>query len=287
MKGQVIRAHGGFYEVLTEEGMVTCRLRGRNKQGRETIVPGDYVDIEHTDSEGTVERILPRKNHIHRPTLANIDQLLIVSALAQPGPDYLLNDRLLATALYFDITPLLCFNKCDLGHSEAPAAYYRETGLTLFETSIYDPESLVPLTRALDGKITALAGNSGVGKSSLSNALLKDSAQSTSAVSERAGRGRHTTRTAIFLPLETGSGFLVDTPGFNVFAMSEDLDPQRLSTLYPEYLARVDSCRFANCLHDNEPDCEVKRAVAAGVLSEDRYANYRLLLHELSERKRR
>lgn len=287
MTGQVIRAHGGFYEVLANDNMVTCRLRGRHKQGEKMIVPGDYVEIAVQENGGTIERILARKNEIHRPHVANIDQLLIVSALTEPVPDYLLLDRLLATAFYYDIQPLLCFNKKDLSDSSEAEAYYKDLEVPVFFTSIYDLGSLISLQNALDSKITALAGNSGVGKSSLSNALLKKSEQTTAEVSEKIGRGRHTTRTAVFLPLETEQGFLVDTPGFNVFTMSKDMDPQRLSTLYPEYLAKLESCRFANCLHDNEPGCAVKQAVAAYALSEERYKNYLILLHELMDQKRR
>lgn len=280
MKGRVLKAHGGFYEVMTSEGIVTCRLRGKNKLGKYIVVPGDLVIVTEVDNKkGTVDELLERKNSISRPPVANIDQLLIVAAHRNPLPDFLLLDRLVAIGLYNDIQPILCFNKNDLAEEGSLVnLYYRETGFPLFSVSAEIPESLSELEDILKNKITVLVGNSGVGKSTIVNQLIPESNQATSAVSEKLHRGRHTTRAASFLSYK--EGYLVDTPGFNALNLPKTMTPLELSKLYPEYLSRVDGCKYKNCLHANEPGCAVKAAISNGILSQERYDNYLNLLKE-------
>ncbi len=280
MKGRVLKVHGGFYEVMTAKGIMTCRLRGKNKLGKYIVVPGDLVLVTAIDdANGTVDELLERKNSISRPPVANIDQMLIVAAHKNPLPDFLLLDRLSAIGLYNEIQPILCFNKEDLVEDDSlPNLYYRETGFPLFSISAETAESLSAIKDILKGKITVLIGNSGVGKSTIVNQLIPESNQSTSEVSEKLHRGRHTTRAASFLPYQ--NGYLVDTPGFNALSLPKTMTPLELSKLYPEYLARVDGCKYKNCLHANEPGCAVKTAIDSGILSQDRYDNYLVLLEE-------
>ncbi|MFP5527745.1 ribosome small subunit-dependent GTPase A [Peptococcus simiae] len=280
MKGRVLTAHGGFYEVLTEGGLYTCRLRGKNKRGEQIAVAGDWVAIAPgQQAEGTIESIYPRKNVLHRPSLSNIDQLIILSALKDPEVDFLLIDRLLVIAHYHQIRPLLVFNKVDLtADLTAVQAYYRDS-YPVFRVSARDRLGVEGLLDELSGKTTAIAGQSGVGKSTLINALTGSDDQATASVSDKLKRGRHTTRTTRFIPFE--SGFIVDTPGFNMLHLPKDLEGRDLSHYYPDFMDQADGCQYRDCLHINEPVCGVKTAVHSGILSDKRYQNYCTLLSEL------
>lgn len=281
MKGRVLTAQGGFYDVYAQDDVYTCRLRGKNKQGMRVAVAGDCVDIETAaNGTGTIEAIHPRKNLLHRPTIANIDQLLILSALKDPPTDFMLIDRLLVLSAHHQIDPLLVFNKLDLSADTRRIKDYYRDFFPIFIISAETGAGIADLSEKLHQKITALAGHSGVGKSSLINRLTGISEQSTAAVSDKLRRGRHTTRASRFIPYR--EGFLVDTPGFNVLHLPEDLSAVQLAGLYPDLSPYADECRYRDCLHRNEPDCAVKAAVEADKISADRYHNYCLLLSELN-----
>ncbi len=285
MIGRVLEAMGGFYMVQTESGKLTCRLRGKQKKQSDGVVCGDFVDITQTDEqEGIIESRLPRKNVFQRPTVANIDQMLILAAHKDPEPDYLMLDRLMAICLFYDIKPVLCFNKEDLIKRESKhdrLNYYKDTRVRIFSISADNTASLKELRSIFKNQVTVFAGQSGVGKSTLTNALCDRSCQAVSSVSDKIRRGRHTTRHVTFFPME--GGFVADTPGFNALSFPKDMTPLILSRLYPEYIELTKACRYSNCLHVNEPDCAVKDSVKNETLSKKRYEHYLVLINELKK----
>ena len=286
LEGVVLSRTAGFYTVQLPSGReVVCLLRGRVRK-EDVVLVGDRVRVSLTgDGRGVVEEVLARTNRLHRPPVANITRVVAVVALARPEPDLELLDRLLVVAEAAGLSPLVCFNKADLVKPEQVqplVEIYRQAGYSVAVTSALTGYGLGPLREQLRGHVSTLSGPSGVGKSALINALCPEAGQATGEVSERLGRGRHTTRTVRLLPLPEG-GLLADTPGFSRLDLSS-ITPRQLPGLMRDIARLSAGCRFGSgCLHVAEPDCAVREAVQQGALAPSRYHHYRRLLEELTE----
>lgn len=261
---------------------------------QEEIKPivGDRVLCELlTPDTGVLSEILPRRNFLERPLVANVDQVLVMAAAAEPTPNLVLIDRLLVTAEYLGLLAIVGINKADLAAGDTGKAMqhlYHGIGYPTFFFSLRAADGLVELTQHLAGHVTVLAGQSGVGKSSLLNALAAEQVAETGAISQRGGAGRHTTKHVELLPLPTPiDGFMVDTPGFSRLQLPEGLLAAELGHYFPE-MRKHSNCRFGGrCVHLQEPDCGVKAALAAGLIAQSRYDSYQQLYAELWESERR
>lgn len=290
MIGRVLKKHGGFYNVATNGQIYECKLSGKQKyKQKDYIVAGDFVEFDFNEGEkeaqGYITAIKTRENYIPRPGIANIDQILIVAAIKEPSYDFLLLDKLLSIAFYYRLKPTLCFSKMDLGTTadrNEVESYYKNTGISILYLS--HENTLSVLENYLKGKTTALTGNSGVGKSSMINRLLGREVQTVQDISMKLNRGKNTTRTAEFFFY--ANGFIVDTPGFSALDFTPEMTKYELKDLYPEYHQIANQCRFNNCVHINEPDCEVKLMLEQGAFSQERYENYKKLYQELVDRER-
>ena len=281
--GRVVKNYNGYYYVDTGAGELTeCRRRGNI---REKIFVGDKLEFTATDAgKGIIEKILPRFNLLKRPTIANIDAMVIVMAAASPDPNKTLVDKILMTCEHGGLTPVLCFNKCDLSNDTGHeyAAYYRQCGYTVYLVSAATGTGLDELKQGLSGKVTAFAGPSGVGKSSLLTAIAGKELH-VGEVSRKIGRGRHTTRHSEIIRIDNNT-YVIDTPGFSALDFTH-VEAKAIATLMPDIRKFSPYCRFASCLHRAEPDCAVKQAVADGLIARGRYETYCKILDELSERK--
>ena len=289
MEGKIIRGVGGFYYVHAEGKVYECRAKGIFRKDGIRPLPGDLAEIavlDETESKGNLERILPRKNALIRPAVANVDQAMVIFAFESPKPNFNLLDRFLVTMEKNGIPPVILFNKKDLareGQQEEILRRYVNTGYTMLFVSAKRGEELWQVRTVLKGKTTTVAGPSGVGKSSLINRLQTAERLQTGEISEKIERGRHTTRHTQLLPVEENT-YILDTPGFSSIELF-DLRKEELGDLFPEIATRADGCRFAGCSHLTEPDCAVKEALERGEISEGRYENYRLFYEELKNRK--
>lgn len=289
MEGKIIRGVGGFYYVHAEGKVYECRAKGIFRKDGIRPLPGDLAEIavlDETESKGNLERILPRKNALIRPAVANVDQAMVIFAFESPKPNFNLLDRFLVTMEKNGIPPVILFNKKDLareGQQEEILRRYVNTGYTMLFVSAKRGEELWRVRTVLKGKTTTVAGPSGVGKSSLINRLQTAERLQTGEISEKIERGRHTTRHTQLLPVEENT-YILDTPGFSSIELF-DLRKEELGDLFPEIASRADGCRFAGCSHLTEPDCAVKEALERGEISEGRYENYRLFYEELKNRK--
>ena len=281
--GRVVKNYNGYYYVDTGAGELTeCRRRGKI---REKIFVGDKLEFTATDAgKGIIEKSLPRFNLLKRPTIANIDAMVIVMAAASPDPNKTLVDKILMTCEHGGLTPVLCFNKCDLSNDTGHeyAAYYRQCGYTVYLVSAATGTGLDELKQGLSGKVTAFAGPSGVGKSSLLTAIAGKELH-IGEVSRKIGRGRHTTRHSEIIRIDNNT-YVIDTPGFSALDFTH-MEAKAIATLMPDIRKFSPYCRFASCLHRAEPDCAVKQAVADGLIARGRYETYCKILDELSERK--
>ncbi|MDR7434692.1 MAG: ribosome small subunit-dependent GTPase A [Armatimonadota bacterium] len=290
----MVKVVGGFCFVYTGGRTVQCVLRGRVKRERrmETspVVVGDHVTITLLpDGTGVIEEILPRASTLSKASprnpkirqvlAANVDQAVVVFAARAPDPSPAFIDRFLVLAEAEGLVPILCLNKVDLGIPEELAARYRAIGYQVVFTSARTGEGLDHLKAILRDRISILVGPSGVGKSSLLNAIQPGLGRRVGEISARAQKGRHTTTTAELLPLSSG-GFVVDTPGVQVLEVLH-IPRERLQDLFPEIRALRGSCTFPDCLHVAEPGCAVKRGVEEGKVHPERYASYLAILAEL------
>ncbi|MGI6587605.1 MAG: ribosome small subunit-dependent GTPase A [Peptococcia bacterium] len=295
--GIIIKGYSGFYYVLeenispgehgTEEKKIwECSLRGKLRLKKQTFFPGDRVictKINEEKETAVLEEVLPRRTELSRPSVANVDQVLIITALAKPEPDLQLLDRIMIMAVYHGVNPLLCFNKADLVTSQQVVDLtkkYSQTGYPVIVSSAVKGWGLKELKALLQHKVSVLAGPSGVGKSSLMNSLEKQFSLLTGEVSKKVNRGRHTTRHVELLPL-SGGGLLADTPGFSRLYLPRAIKREDLSSYYPDFLLYQDSCKFKTCLHREEPGCGVRAAVEQGLLDEGRYKRYLKILTEV------
>lgn len=285
MRGQIVKALSGFYYVDTGDGApIPCRGRGRLRHQRVTPLVGDRVDITVT-SEGTgmVDAILPRKNQFQRPAVANIDQMVIVCSGAVPVTDPFLIDRMAAMAEWKGCQPLIVFNKCDLERADGLAQLYRSAGFPTLQVSAETGEGVDSLAAAIAEKVSAFTGNSGVGKSSILNALHPGFALEVGEVSEKLGRGRHTTRHVELFPV--AGGLVADTPGFSSFDVDqmEAIPKTELAAAFREFAPYLDRCRFQGCAHVKERGCAVREALEAGEIAPCRHASYVRLYEQAKE----
>ena len=286
---QVIKMYNGFYylQVAGQEELLSCRLRGRIKRNKGAVVTGDYVEYQMLeDGTGVIESCLPRRTLLKRPAVANIDQVLITFAARQPDLNQLLLNRFLVLAEWSGIPEIvICINKCDLLEEKADFLQdYVQAGSKLLMVSAQEGQGIQELKNLLAGRVTVFAGPSGVGKSSLLNAIDSNLELATGKISDKIKRGKHTTRAACLLPLPEG-GTVVDTPGFSA-AELENIDKAQLAHYFPEFRPYIEKCYYNTCTHSHEPDCAVKEAVAAGAICQARYEAYLNILQTINERKK-
>ena len=284
MRGRIVKGVGGFYDVDTEQGVYRCRARGLFKKENMTPTVGDEVDMEIThegDREGVVLAIYPRRNLFVRPPISNVDTIVVVVAAKDPDPSLQLIDKFLITGEMSDVDLILCVNKVDLA-GEAELEPFRRIYEPLYPVlyiSAGKGKGIGALKEAIAGKHVALAGPSGVGKSTILNLLHEAAEAETGTVSGKTGRGRHTTRHVEIFPMDHG-GLLYDTPGFTSLD-PPDMEEEELAYYFPEMRDLLGGCRFDNCRHLKEPDCAVTAAVEAGDIARERYDSYVLLMEEL------
>ena len=280
--GRIIRSISGFYEVQTSAGSVTCRARGSLRRGDQSPLTGDIVEISLEKGKGMVERILPRKNRFVRPAVANVDALVVFAANVNPVTEPYLIDRVAAIAGDQEVPVYLCVNKCDLDPAQDLVRIYTKAGFSVICTSAETGEGVEELRKLLQGKLTAFTGNSGVGKSSILNRLCPGLGLATGEVSEKLGRGRHTTRHVELYDLGEDT-YVADTPGFSSFDTDqmEVILKENLQYAFADFAPYIGSCQFHDCTHRKEPGCAVRAALAAGEIEESRYDSY-LKLYEKS-----
>ena len=279
--GRILRSLSGFYDVQTEAGMVTCRGRGvLRKAGSSSPLTGDLVEISVEHGKGMVDKVLPRKNSFVRPAVANIDALVIFAANVNPVTEPFLIDRVAAIAGDQNVPVYLCVNKCDLDPGLDLVRIYKNAGFPVFSTSAETGEGVEELRALLQGKLTAFTGNSGVGKSSILNRLCPELNLATGEVSEKLGRGRHTTRHVQLYCLGEDT-YVADTPGFSSFDTDqmEVILKENLQYSFPDLSPYLGQCQFRNCTHRKEPGCAVRQACQEGKIEKTRYDSY-LRLYE-------
>ena len=327
LKGKIYNGIGGFYYVHTPEGDYECRAKGIFRNRNEKPLVGDDAEISpvqdsEKEHEGSVIRILPRKNQLLRPAVANVDQAVVIFALRHPDPNLNLLDRFLINMEQRDIPVTIFFNKVDLvqtsdaehsaeeeenmttnrntwkkkrmrsksipeihaEHPELIPEIYRKAGYRVLEISTRNEENLPEIMEVFRGKTTVLSGPSGVGKSSLTNLIHPAAQMETGELSRKIERGKNTTRHSEFFYMDDDS-YVLDTPGFtSLYVM--DIEPERLMYYFPEFEQYRSACRFHTCVHIGEKDCAVKRAVQEGSIARERYESYSMLYQELKEQKR-
>ena len=285
--GRIVRSISGFYDVRAGEQLISCRARGILRKEGNTPLTGDMVEIDLEHGKGMVERILPRRNHFVRPAVANVDALVVFAANVNPVTEPFLIDRVAAIAGDQEVPVYLCINKCDLDPAVDLERIYRHAGFEVICTSAETGEGVAQLWQLIKGKLTAFTGNSGVGKSSILNRLCPELALSTGEVSQKLGRGRHTTRHVELYDLGEGT-FVADTPGFSSFDtdMMEIILKENLQFAFADLGPYVGKCQFHDCTHRKEPGCAVTAAVAVGQIEPTRYDSYLRLYEKSSQIKR-
>lgn len=282
--GRILRSLSGFYDVLTPEGLVTCRARGILRKEGNSPLTGDLVNISVEKGKGMVESILPRRNSFVRPAVANVDALVVFAANVNPVTEPFLIDRVAAIAGDQEVPVILCVNKCDLDPAIDLVRIYENAGFTVICTSAETGEGVEQLRQLLRGKLTAFTGNSGVGKSSILNRLCPELNLSTGEVSEKLGRGRHTTRHVELYSLGEDT-YVADTPGFSSFD-TDQMDiilKENLQYAFPDFGTYIGGCRFDDCSHRKEPGCAVRAALESGDIEPTRYDSYLKLYEKASQ----
>ena len=286
MQGKIVKGISGFYYVhVVGTGIYECKAKGVFRNRKVKPLVGDNVEIVVLDEEkhrGNVEEILPRKNELIRPAVSNINMALVIFAAAKPDPNFNLLDRFLCMMEYQKVPVTICFNKCDLVSEEEKEnlqKIYAPAGYDILFTSVKTGENIDRLKALLAEKTTTVAGPSGVGKSSLINELQTDVRMQTGAISDKIGRGKHTTRHSEIISIGQDT-YIMDTPGFSSMDLP-GFEKEDLWTCYPEFVPYEPECRFIGCSHIGEPDCGVKNALAEGKISRVRYDNYVILYEEM------
>lgn len=286
-QGIIIKGIAGFYYVNYDNRIFECKMRGKIRN--EDFVPmvGDKVMFDIiSDGKGIIDKIIQRNNFITRPPVANIDQVIIVFSMVHPRPNFVLIDKLIANIERNDIKVVLCINKVDLDEekeSQRVIDVYRKIGYEVVLTSAKFNSGIEDIKRVLNNKITAFAGNSGVGKSTLINNLLNNIAMETGELSNKIERGKHTTRHVELFELPN-SGYILDTPGFSIFEL-DDFEYDVLKYYFKEFETYNNKCKFRGCNHVNEPNCAVKDAVENNIICHDRYDRYKTIYGQLQSKK--
>ncbi|GAB6109278.1 ribosome small subunit-dependent GTPase A [Fusibacter bizertensis] len=288
--GIIFKGIGGFYYVKQNGILYECKARGKFKNDKIIPMVGDYVTISVHDTEnklGMIEEIHERRNSLIRPVVANVDQAVVVFSIKDPMPNMTLLDKMIVLAEHSALDVVVCFNKSDLDLNfdfETYREIYEAAGYKVLKTCALTLDGIDELIEALAGKINVFSGPSGAGKSSLLNAIA-DYAVETGELSSKIKRGKHTTRHSELFEIING-GIIVDTPGFTSLSVSE-VDPEDLPDYFPEFKKYAESCRFDNCLHQNEPGCQVKAAMTEGKINKQRYDAYIYIFNEIVEQRRR
>ena len=282
LEGLVLKNYNGYYYVQVANAVFTCKVKGKMKQNRFSLATGDRVLLEPGEQgEGMIKQVLPRKNYLPRPTMANLDLFVATFACATPDFSFLLADKLLALAELAQIPALLVLNKEDqapAGLIERVRSVYEPIGYEVYTLSAKEGTGVEALRERLKGRVCAFGGPSGVGKSSTINAIDSSVDLRTGTVSEKIGRGKHTTRFAQLLPFD--EGYIADTPGFGNLLL-EGMEPEQALAAFREFAQYEDGCRFCPCSHTHEPVCGVKEAVASGAIAASRYESYLAMLEEI------
>ena len=291
MKGRIIKGIAGFYYVhVVESGVYECKAKGAFRRQKVKPLVGDEVEINVINEEektGNIVELLPRKSELIRPAVANVDQALVIFSVDKPKPNFNLLDRFLLLMHCANVPVLICFNKADLideAEKQALQAIYQPCGIPVLFTSAKQQTGLDAVCGALEGKLTTVAGPSGVGKSSLVNLLQPEAEMETGSISEKIERGRHTTRHAQLIYIHKDT-YIVDTPGFSSIFLPE-VEKEEVWEHFPEFIPYEPQCRFLGCSHIHEPDCGVKEALLKGKISQSRYENYKAFYEEIKERKK-
>lgn len=282
-EGFVIKCVGGFYTVETAAGRFTCRARGRFRKERVSPCAGDWVKISvEADGAGTLTEILPRKNHLVRPPIANLDRLFVVASVVEPAANTALIDKAIAAAELRGIRPAAVFTKADLGDPAPLLEAYRLAEIDCCAVSAINGKGLESVRALAAGAVSAFVGNSGVGKSTLMNLAFPGLQLETGEISQKLGRGRHTTRQVEFFQLD-GGGYVADTPGFSTFDMEryQLTDKEQLVHGFREMEAFAGDCRFASCSHTCEKGCAILRAVKEGKIARSRFESYAAMYQEI------
>ena len=282
--GRILRSLSGFYDVQTPMGLISCRGRGSLRKAHQTPLTGDMVEITVEKGKGMVEKILPRRNSFVRPAVANVDALVVFAANVNPITEPFLIDRVAAIAGDQEVEVILCINKCDLDPAIDLVRIYQNAGFTVIQASAETGQGVAELRKLLQGKLTAFTGNTGVGKSSMLNRLVPDLQLPTGEVSEKLGRGRHTTRHVELYKLDEET-YVADTPGFSSFD-TDQMDvilKENLQYAFPDFGPYVGNCQFHDCSHRKEPGCGVRAALEAGKIEPTRYDSYLKLYEKASQ----
>ncbi len=279
--GIITKGIGGFYYVLSDNKIFECKARGVFRKEKITPMVGDNVEIEVKGNKGSVEKILPRKNELVRPPVANVDMLVIVVAAASPEPNLMLIDKMLVYAEKCGISAVICINKTDLTQRDDIKDIYENAGYAVINVSAEKCENLDALKELINGRVTAFSGLSGVGKSSILN-ILTDANMETGSLSEKIERGKHTTRHVELI--RTGDGFVFDTPGFSSLEIP-DMSIEELTLCFPEIEKYSGDCKFRGCSHAKDLGCAVREAVDRGEISKGRYKSFLEMSEIIKSRK--
>ncbi len=284
LTGTIVKGIGGFYYVEAAGEIYECKARGIFRKERITPLVGDCVRISVDENgKNSVDFICERRNFFNRPPIANVDNLVIVSSTCDPNPNMLIIDRLTAIAIYKNVRPVIVFTKDDLSSADKYVNIYKNTGIATFAVSNSTGEGVEQIKGILNGSISVFTGNSGVGKSSLLNCIAPEFSLETGAISQKLGRGRHTTRHVELF--KVGNGYIADTPGFSSmdFETNDIIKKEDLADCFPEFFDYLGSCKFTSCSHINDKGCKIVEALGSGMISPSRHESYKILYSEVKD----
>ena len=285
MKGKIIKSISGVFFIESEENVYEAKQLGSFKKLKMKPLVGDIANFVEKDGSYLIESIEERKNELIRPIVANVDNLLIVMTISTPSINLLLLDKFLVMAEYNHIRPIIIINKKDIEIDELIYNMYKNIGYDVFETSIYDDESIHKVLEEIKGQTSVLSGPSGVGKSSIMNYLNKNKLIKTQEISMKLNKGKQTTRSVQLYSIDEATS-IIDTPGFTSLELDFLQEEDELKNYIKEFNIYKNKCRFASCVHINEPDCEIKKQVEEEKISSIRYKNYLLMYEEIKAKRR-